>query len=147
MTIFTYALKVAPNSEPKVISLPGPAHSVLGQLRVVEPEKMFGFVARRSYWIEGVPGTAIRGHHAHRNLHQAIILLRGHAVIKLITPEKNYTFDLGGPEQALIVPPGFWREMSSFSSDALMMVYASELYDEADYIRDWDSYVEFFQSR
>lgn len=130
-----------------LIPLGAPSHVVKGDLRVVEPELIFGFTARRTYWIEGVPKTAIRGHHAHRNLHQAIILLRGHAVIKLITPDKTYTFELDGPEQALIVPPGFWREMSSFSSDALMMVYASELYDEADYIRDWDSYVEFFQSR
>ena len=67
--------------------------------------------------------------------------------MKLTTPNNDYTFHLEGPEQALVVPPGFWREMSNFSSDALMMVYASELYDEADYIRDWDSYVEFFQSR
>ena len=133
--------------EPKLVSLSGPAHSILGRLRVIEPERSFGFTARRTYWIEGVPDEAIRGHHAHKALNQAIVLLRGSATVSLRTPDRDYSLDLSRPDEALVIPAGFWREMSNFSPDALMMVYASDFYDEADYIRDWDSYVEFYRSR
>lgn len=132
--------------EPKLVQLPGPAHSILGRLRVIEPERIFGFTARRTYWIEGVPEEAIRGHHAHKVLNQAIALLRGSATVSLRTPDREYSFNLSTSDEALVIPAGFWREMSRFSADALMMVYASDLYDEKDYIRDWDSYVEFCRS-
>ena len=141
-----YAHRMDNVASPRVVRLAGPAHSVLGELRVAEPERAFGFIAKRFYWIEGVPETAVRGHHAHKRLQQAIILVRGKASVNLRTPENDYSFSLADPGEALLVPPGFWREMSDFSADALMMVFASELYDEADYIRDWDSYVEFWRS-
>lgn len=141
-----YAHRMDNMAKPRVIRLAGPAHSVLGELRVAEPEPAFGFIAKRFYWIEGVPKTAVRGHHAHKGLQQAIILARGQATVNLRTPENEYSFALGDPSDALFVPPGFWREMSDFSADALMMVFASEFYDEADYIRDWDDYVEFWRS-
>lgn len=132
---------------PKLVHLTGVVHSVEGDLRVVEPDRIFGFPIRRAYWIERVPIGATRGHHAHKDLHQAITLLRGRARVSLKTPDVEYDFDLTSPDEALIVPPGFWRDMSDFSADALMMVYASEFYDERDYIRDWNSYVEFYRSR
>lgn len=135
------------DSEPNLVQLTGPVHGVLGQLRVVEPERILSFTARRIYWIEGVPEKAIRGHHAHKELNQAIVLLRGSAKVRLRTPDVDYGFELTSPDEALVIPPGFWREMSNFSPDALMIVFASEFYDEKDYIRDWDSYVEFFRSR
>ena len=133
--------------EPKLVKLRGPAHSILGQLRVIEPERVFGFTARRTYWIEGVPEETVRGHHAHKALTQAISMLRGSAKVSLRTPDREYVFDLSSPDEALVIPAGFWREMSNFSPDALMMVYASDFFDEADYIRHWDSYVEFYRSR
>lgn len=138
---------MAKDCEPNLVRLGGPAHNVLGQLRVAEPERILGFTTRRIYWIEGVPEKATRGHHAHKDLHQAIVLLRGSAKVNLKTPDVDYEFELTNPDEALVVPPGFWREMSNFSFDALMMVFASEFYDENDYIRDWDSYEEFFKSR
>ena len=144
--IFAYSQRVAKSVGPKVIELPDPAHSVLGELRVVEAERIFGFTARRTYWIEGVPEKDIRGHHAHKELNQAIVLLRGSSKVILRTPDVSYEFHLASPGEALLIPPGFWREMSHFSADALMFVFASDLYDESDYIRDWNSYVEFFRS-
>lgn len=102
------------------------------------------FEAKRTYFIQNVPQGSQRGFHAHRSLRQIFFAPQGKFEIELITCNSKKSFLLNSNDQrALIVPPGYWRVISSFSKDATCMVLASEHYMESDYIRSFDEYVSW----
>lgn len=118
-----------------------------GDLRILE----LPFEAKRTYFIQNVPHGAQRGFHAHRSLRQIFFAPQGSFEIELSTSKSKRSFLLNSIDQrALVVPPGYWRIISSFSRDATCMVLASEHYLESDYIRNFDEYVtwckEIFQN-
>lgn len=114
-----------------------------GNLSVVENNDSEPFDVKRIYYLYDVPGGASRGAHAHKNLYQLIIAVSGSFNVTLDDGNVKRTFLLNRPYQGLLVVPGIWRDLYDFSSGAVCLVMASEKYDSADYIRDYDTFLEF----
>lgn len=114
-----------------------------GNLSVVENGKTLPFDVKRIYYLYDVPGGESRGAHAHRSLSQLIIAASGSFNVILDDGKCRRTFFLNRPYQGLYVKPGMWRCIEDFSSGAVCMVLASDLYDTKDYIRDYQEFLEF----
>ena len=114
-----------------------------GNLTVVENGKTLPFDVKRVYYLYDVPGGEERGAHAHRNLSQLIIAASGSFTVTLDDGKCKRSFFLNRPYQGLYVKPGMWRDLVDFSSCAVCMVLASDVYKPEDYIRDYDSYLKF----
>jgi hypothetical protein len=113
-----------------------------GNITVVENENTIPFEVKRTYYLYDVPGGESRGGHAHKALSQLIIAASGSFTVTLDDGKVKRTFLLNRPYQGLYVVPGIWRTLDDFSSGAVCMVLASEGYDEADYIRDYNEFIE-----
>jgi hypothetical protein len=107
-----------------------------GNLTFVEGGREVPFEIRRVYWIYGVPGGEHRGGHAYRSLHELIIAISGSFEVHLDDGSERRIEILSRGYRGLYVPNMIWRELESFSTNAVCLVLASEPYDEADYIRD-----------
>lgn len=114
-----------------------------GNLTVVENGTMFPFSTKRVYYLYDVPGGASRGAHAHKTLEQLIVAVSGSFKVSLDDGTNKKTFFLNRPYQGLYVRPGLWRDLEDFSSGAVCMVLASEVYQPEDYIRDYNAFLEF----
>lgn len=114
-----------------------------GNLTVVENGTTLPFDVKRVYYLYDVPGGESRGAHAHRKLEQLIVAASGSFTVTLDDGKSKRTFFLNRPYQGLYVKPGLWRDLGDFSSGAVCMVLASEVYDAADYIRDYEEFVCF----
>ena len=114
-----------------------------GNLTVVENGGEFQFDVKRVYYLYDVPGGESRGSHAHRKLEQLIIAASGSFKVTLDDGQNKETFFLNRPYQGLYVKPGMWRDLYDFSSGAVCLVLASELYDKEDYIRDYAEFIKF----
>jgi dTDP-3-amino-3,4,6-trideoxy-alpha-D-glucose transaminase len=112
----------------------------MGMLGVVESYKHSPFVYERFYFMTDLARGSRRGGHAHKTLRQVLICLRGSGTIDVRSTREAYTFQLQSCDEALVLPPGYWRDLYDFSDDALVGALASANYDEADYIRDWEAY-------
>ncbi len=117
-----------------------------GNLTVVENGATLPFDVKRVYYLYDVPGGESRGAHAHRELEQLIIAASGSFTVTLDDGHNKRTFFLNRPYQGLFVKPGLWRDLGDFSSGAVCMVLASEVYDAADYIRDYEEFICFKSS-
>ena len=129
-------------NQPKIIEL----KRILdhrGNLSVVEQYKDIPFHIKRVYWVYDVPAGESRGGHAHKKLFQFVVATNGSFHVNITDGIKNYSFFLNHPYDGLLIPPGFWRTLDDFSSGAVCLVMASELYDEEDYIRDFDEYLKY----
>ena len=114
-----------------------------GQLVALEEFKDIPFQIKRVYYMwNTVPGV-VRGHHAHKRLEQILICIHGSCKIRLNDGKETRLVSLEKPYEGLYVSNVMWREMLDFSDDAVLMVLASELYDENDYIRDYDEFLAF----
>ena len=129
-------------SECKIIQLPV-IPDERGNLSFVEDNRHIPFEIKRVYWLYDVPGGASRGAHAHRELYQLIIAASGSFRVTLDDGREKKSFFLNRSYQGLLVPPGIWRDLDDFSSGAVCMVLASELYDAKDYIRDYEEFLKF----
>lgn len=109
-----------------------------GKLAVVENERFLPFDIRRVYYLFDVPAGAERGGHAHLNLHQLLIAMSGSFTVDVESVEGKVSYTLNRPDEALYIGARVWREMRNFSSNAVCVVLASELYDESDYIRSYE---------
>lgn len=98
------------------------------------------FAIKRVYYLYDVPGGESRGAHAHKELEQLIIAASGSFDVTIDDGKNKKTFSLNRPYFGLHLKPGMWRELSNFSSGSICLVLASLLYDEADYIRDYDQF-------
>ena len=94
------------------------------------------------YYLYDVPGGEERGGHAHRNLYQLIVAASGSFDVILDDGRERRTISLNRPYYGLLVRPGIWRELNNFSSGAVSLVLASELYDESDYIREYPDFLK-----
>lgn len=115
-----------------------------GNLTVVENGKTLPFDVKRVYYLYDVPGGENRGAHAHKELEQLIIAASGSFTVTLDDGKCKRSFFLNRPYQGLHVKPGMWRDLEDFSSGAVCMVLASDVYKKEDYIRDYN---EFFSYR
>ena len=118
-----------------------------GFLTPVEATEDIPFEIKRIYYIYNVNDDQIRGKHAHRKLHQILICVHGSVDIKLENYFGSETYTLNNPSVGLYVGPDNWREMSNFTDDAVLLVLASEHYDENDYIRDYDSFLKYQEQK
>lgn len=129
-------------SEAKIIELPKICDP-RGNLTVVEEFSQIPFKISRAYWVYDVPGGESRGGHAHKKLKQLLIALGGSFTVTLDDGKDKRTFLLNHPYQGLVIETGIWRTLDDFSSGAVCLVLASELYDEDDYIYDYDDFLEY----
>ncbi len=111
-----------------------------GNLTVAEQLKEVPFEIKRVYWTYDVPGGESRGGHAHRKLYQLVVAMSGSFNVTLDNGHATQTYLLNHPWQGLLIGPGTWRTLEDFSSGAVCMVLASELFDLGDYIYDYDQF-------
>ena len=114
-----------------------------GDICVVEEYKEVPFEIKRFYYLYDIPGGVERGGHAHRELYQFIVAVSGCFTVVLDDGMHRRSFTLNRPYKGLLVPPGMWRTLEDFSSGSVCMVLGSEYYDESDYIRNYDSFLEY----
>jgi hypothetical protein len=124
----------------RIIDLPKIADA-RGNLTFVEGGRHIPFEIKRAYYLYDVPGGAERGGHAHKDLHQLIIAISGAFDIVLDDGSRKQRYHLNRSYFGLYVCPMIWREMDNFSSGAVCLVLASNLYDEADYYREYNEFL------
>ena len=119
-------------------------HDVRGNLTVVESGINIPFDIKRVYYLYDVPVGSDRGGHSHRELWQLILPLSGSFKITVDDGINSHDVLLSLPNVGLILGPGVWRVLHSFSSNAVCVVLASQYYDESDYIRSYDEHIQIF---
>ena len=112
-----------------------------GSLVALEGVKTVPFEIKRVYYIFGTQPGVARGFHAHRNLQQVAVCVTGKCRMVLDDGEKREETWLDSPNKGLLIGQMVWREMHDFSSDCVLLVVASEHYDENDYIRLYSDFV------
>ena len=114
-----------------------------GSLIALEAAREIPFPIERVYFVfETRPGVD-RGFHAHKSLEQWAICVSGSCVMTMDDGRDRRSVRLDSPEKGLYIGPVIWREMSDFSPDAVLMVIASTRYEEADYIRSYEEFLDF----
>jgi len=111
-----------------------------GNLSFIEEENHVPFKIARSYWIYDVPGGQIRGGHAFRKQQELIVALSGSFDVIISDGQEETRFHLNRSYFGLYVPNGLWRQMDNFSTNSVVLVLSSTVYDEADYIRDQEEF-------
>ena len=124
-------------SIPKIVDEKG-----RGKLSVIE-KSIIPFEIKRVYYLYDVPSDAFRGGHAHKNLIQFMIALSGSFEVKIDDGSNNKKVMLNKPNQGLLIPSGIWREMDNFSAGSVCLVLASEFFDESDYFRDYNTFLNY----
>ena len=114
-----------------------------GDISVVENGITVPFDTKRVYYIYDVPGGVERGGHAHKALKQLIVAVSGSFTVVLDDGSLKRSFVLNRPYMGLYVVPGIWRTLEDFSSGSVCLVLASECYDPEDYIRSYDTFVQY----
>lgn len=114
-----------------------------GNLSFIESNRDVPFTINRIYYLFDVPGGAVRGSHAHKNLQQLIIAIGGSFTIRLNDGQEEKIFNLNRAYEGLYIPSNIWRTLDNFSSGSCCLVLASEHFDEGDYIRDWEEYLKY----
>lgn len=125
----------------KIIDLPK-ITDPRGNLTFIEQGKHIPFDIRRVYYLYDVPGGSERGGHAHKDLSQLIIAMSGSFDVVLDDGYEKKRFHLNRSYYGLYVCPMIWRELDNFSSGSVCMVLASNFYDEADYYRDYEEFLD-----
>ena len=132
------------DSEGKIINLPK-IIDPRGNLTVAEQMRDIPFDVKRVYWVYDVPSGENRGGHAHKDCREFIIAVSGSFTVTLDDGKETKTFLLNHPYQGLLVETGIWRTLEDFSSGAVCLVLASDLFDEEDYIREYEDYIKYLE--
>ena len=142
------ASPAASKGETRQLSVPGVTlrhlpliEDLRGRLTVAEGGSDFPFIAKRCFVVFDVPGKDVRGEHAHRRCHQFLVCTRGSVSVVVDDGTSSEEVRLDAPNLGLHVPPMVWAVQYRYSPDATLMVLASEPYDAADYIRDYDEFL------
>jgi len=113
-----------------------------GSLVALEQGRNIPFEIKRIYYLFDTKRNVKRGLHAHKNLKQVVIALKGQCTFVLDDGTERIEVALCNPEQGLLLESFVWREMYDFSEDCVLMVLASDYYDEADYIRNYEEFLK-----
>lgn len=135
-----------PLNDCRIIDLPK-VNDQRGNLTFIEGGRRIPFDIQRVYYLYDVPGGAERGAHAHRSLQQFIVAMSGSFDVVLNDGFETKRFHLNRSYFGLYVCPLMWRFLDNFSSGAVCMVLASAHYDEADYIRDYATFLDAVRER
>ena len=114
-----------------------------GQLVSLEEFTDIPFEIRRVYYMYDTKENIRRGFHAHKSLEQIMICIHGSCKVLLDNGSEKKVVFLEKPYEGLYVSNNIWREMYDFSQDAVLMVLASDIYREEDYIRNYEEFIEF----
>ncbi|HAD34958.1 MAG TPA: hypothetical protein DCF44_10780 [Chitinophagaceae bacterium] len=125
--------------EPHVIQLPK-LLDTRGNLSFIEENHHIPFKIERTYWIYDVPGGEIRGGHAYKTLQEMVVALSGSFDVVLHDGREERRFHLNRSYYGLYVPSMYWRSMENFSTNSVALVLANEVYDEKQYIRDFEAF-------
>ena len=117
-----------------------------GNLDVAEFLNIGKFETKRIYYISGVPENDARGAHAHKHLNQVFFAVAGNLSMTVTDGSITETVDLRAHQMGYFLPAGYWRDLKNFTNDAVCLVLASEHYDENDYIRSFEEYLEWKKS-
>jgi acetyltransferase-like isoleucine patch superfamily enzyme len=117
------------------------ARDMRGSLAVAEFGRSVPFPVKRSFFVFDVPSRETRGEHAHRACHQFLVCLRGSCAVVADDGTSRQEFVLDSPALGLHLPPLVWGIQYKYTPDALLAVFASEHYDPADYVRDYDEFL------
>ena len=132
-------------SDCRIIDLPK-ISDPRGNLTFIEGGRHIPFKIKRVYYLYDVPGGAERGAHGHRRLQQFIVAMSGSFDVILDDGFATRTIHMNRSYYGLYVSPLMWRDITNVSSGAVLMVLASELYDESDYFRDYSQFLEVARS-
>lgn len=122
-----------------------PAHGGSdGMLVALEQQSnLVPFEIKRIYYIFDVESTLRRGFHAHKELKQLLICVRGHFDLMLDSGVERSTITMDSPLKGVLIEKPLWREMFNFSRDCVLLVLASDVYATADYIKDYKEFQRF----
>jgi hypothetical protein len=124
----------------EILNIPKIENS-LGNIAVIEND-VIPFEIKRVYYLYDIPSSAIRGGHAHKDLQQVLIAISGSFDVVLKDGTSVKTVTLNKPDKGLLIKYNIWRELENFSSGAVCLVLASDVFHEADYIRDYDEFLK-----
>ena len=113
-----------------------------GSLVALESNKSIPFDIKRVYYIFGTQQGVARGFHAHKQLNQVAVFVTGKCRMVLDSGKTKTDVWLESATKGILIEDMIWREMHDFSDDCVLLVLASEHYDEADYIRNYDKFIE-----
>ena len=125
----------------KLVEIPK-IKDVRGNLSVVEKD-IIPYEIKRVYYLYDVPSDAYRGGHAHKEQLELLIALSGSFEVTLDDGKSKRSIILNKPNKGLLIPKGIWRELQDFSSGSVCLVLASDVFDEEDYIRDYNDFLSF----
>jgi dTDP-4-dehydrorhamnose 3,5-epimerase-like enzyme len=114
---------------------------VRGNLAFIQND-VLPFEFKRIYYLFDVPSNAFRGGHSHINQHEILIALSGSFEVVLDDGLEKKTFLLNKPNVGLLITTGIWRELQNFSSGAVCLVVASDVFEEVDYVRDYEVFLD-----
>ena len=129
----------------RIISL-AKHHHANGNLTAVNNGVELPFDIQRTFYIYDVPGGAERGGHSHYTCHEFIIAISGSFDVIVDVGADQFTYPLIRLYQGLLVVPGIWRTLKNFSSGSVCLAIASHHFDEQDYIRDYDTFLQYKHS-
>jgi UDP-2-acetamido-3-amino-2,3-dideoxy-glucuronate N-acetyltransferase len=130
----------------RLLSMPV-VEDVRGMLSFAEIGTHLPFEPKRYFVVFDVPSQKVRGEHAHKSLHQVLVCLRGSVSVVVDDGIRRAEVLMDGPQRALYVPPMIWCIQYRYTSDAMLLVLASDKYDAADYIRDYDEFEHLLAKR
>ncbi len=113
-----------------------------GNLSIIEKETI-PFDIKRVYYLYDIPSDSSRGGHAHKNLYQFLVALSGSFDVLIDDGKNKKVITLNKPDKGLLILPGIWRELNNFSAGSVCLVTASEVFDENDYIRNYDEFIKY----
>lgn len=114
-------------------------HDTRGNLSVIEGG-VIPFEMKRVYYLYDVPSGAERGGHSHKEQQEFLVALSGSFDVILDDGNEQKTITLNKPNVGLLIVNGIWRELQNFSSGSVCLVLASDVFDEEDYVRDFNDY-------
>lgn len=113
-----------------------------GNLSIIEKETI-PFDIKRVYYLYDIPSDSSRGGHAHKNLYQFLVALSGSFDVLIDDGKNKKVITLNKPDKGLLILPGIWRELNNFSAGSVCLVTASEVFDENDYIRNYNEFLKY----
>lgn len=116
-----------------------------GYITAINNNSEVPFEIKRVYYLYDIPGGESRAAHGHKQLQQLIIAASGSFDVTIDDGRNKRTINLLRPNVGLYMAPGIWRDLSNFSSGAICLVLASLVYDEADYIRNYDEFLKLYK--
>ena len=116
-----------------------------GELGVAEFAHHLPFLPKRCFWVYHVPSKEVRGEHAHRKCQQFLIALNGSIVVVLDDGIRTTQVTMDNPNTGLLIAPMVWGTQYKYTTDAILLVFASHPYDSQDYIRDYQQFLTMAQ--